>query len=200
MADAAAQHAELVERFRALVGKHKAVQGELTALQSENAGLRSDAEAARAAASAAQEQADGLRAQLAEAAEIKLKLLDKARSLASHGKDLRLQLEECTATVAARDDALARLEAELVAERAKAGDPAAAERLRVRESQLESLHTVVAELQVRARVGKGVGCEAGPTHELCTSHDAAGVFGRRFRGGEGTRGCASAGCGGPARS
>lgn len=150
MADPA-QHAELVERFRALVGKHKTMQGELTALQAENTSLRGEAEAARAAAAAATEEADSLRVQVAEAADIKLKLLDKARSLAAHGKDLRLQLEECTAMVATRDATIAGLEAELATARAKTGDDAVSERLRVRESQLEGLHTVVAELQVRAQ-------------------------------------------------
>ena len=147
MADtSSAQHAELVERFRALVGKHKAVQADLASQQAQTEALRGEVEAERVRAST-------LESQLAEAGEVKLKLLDKARSLAAHGKDLRLQLEEAVAAGATRDARIAGLEAELADARASVRAHAAgsdlAERLRVRESQLEGLHAVVAELQVR---------------------------------------------------
>ena len=152
MADTSAQHTELIERFRALVGKHKIIQGDLVALQHENASLREESDRYRASFSSAAEQNQILQAQISESAEVKAKLLEKARSLATHGKDLRTQLEACTATVNEKDLTIEALKAELaVARNSTTGEDVPSgvvERLRVRESQLESLHALIAELQV----------------------------------------------------
>lgn len=133
-----------------LIERLKTTQVELSRLQAENDALRRDGEQQRNAAAM---EAQALQSKLADAAEIKQKLLEKARSLATHGKELRLQLEESVTTVSKRDVTIAELQAELAASRKDAElrskeHSELVQRLSVREAQLEGVQVVVAELQV----------------------------------------------------